>query len=83
MGFTVDYMMRLNNCNVTTVLKGDGEFLDYETNEIHKIHSINIPFTSSGKHIAVFSKDSIGVIENRDYFEGKILSFTCEKVKHW
>ena len=83
MEFTEDYMMKLNNCNVTTVLEGEGEFLDFETNEIYKIHSIKLPFTSSGKHITVFSKEMLDVVENRDYFDGKILSFFCKKVEHW
>ncbi|ALS22206.1 hypothetical protein [Paenibacillus naphthalenovorans] len=85
MGFTEDYMMKLNNCNVITVLIGSGEFLDYDTNEVYTIHNIKLPFTSNGKHISVYSQKAgfEDVLENREYFDGKILNFTCTKVEHW
>ena len=85
MSFTEDYMMKLNNCEHTTVLGGIGEFLEYDTNEIYHIHNIKIPFTSNGKHITVFSKEKgmEDVIVDRSYFDGKILNFKCKKVDHW
>lgn len=83
MSFAQSYMMELNNCNHITVLEGYGEFLEYKTGEIYEIHNIKLPFNSSGKHITVFSKDDVDIVQNREYFDGKILSFTCTKVYHW
>lgn len=83
MGFTEDYMMKLNNCNDITVLIGEGEFLEFDTNETYKIHSIKLPFNSSGKHITVFSKDNPGVVEDREYFDGKILNFQVTEIQYW
>lgn len=81
--FTVDYMMKINDCNEVTILEGDGEFLDHESGDVYKIHSIKLPFNSSGKHITVHSKEDADVVEDRGYFDGKILSFECDKVYHW
>ncbi|WEG18589.1 hypothetical protein PQ478_08905 [Alkalihalophilus pseudofirmus] len=83
MSFAVDYMMKLNNCNSITVLEGDGEFLDHYSDEIYDIHTIKIPFSASGKHITVFSKEDEDIVEDRSYFDGKILSFNCTSVYHW
>lgn len=83
MGFTEEYMMKLNGNQLTTVLYGDGEFLDYDSNEIYNIYSIKLPFTANGKHITVYGKDDEDIIEDREYFNGKILSFKCNKVDHW
>lgn len=85
MGFAEDYMMKLNNCKSITVLEGDGEFLDFETNEIYRIHSIKLPFTSSGKHITVYSNEEgmEDIVMDMSYLDGKILSFILNKVEHW
>jgi hypothetical protein len=83
MGFTEDYMMKINNCSNITVLIGNGEFQEYNTNEIYKIHSIKLPFNSSGKHITVFCKDDPEIVEDREYFDGKILSFKVTEIQYW
>lgn len=85
MGFSQDYMMKLNDYNVITVLEGQGEFLEHDTNEVYKIHSIKLPFTSSGKHITVFSNEEgfEDTVMDMSYFDGKILSFGGNRVEHW
>lgn len=84
MNFNEKYMNKLNQ-SITTVLEGDGEFLDYESGEVYKIHNIKLPFNSSGKHICVFSKEkgNEDVLENREYFDGKILNFKIIKIEYW
>lgn len=84
MGFVEEYMMRLNDSKLlTTVLYGSGKFLEYNTNEIYDIYAIKLPFTTNGKHITVYGKDNEDIVEDREYFDGKILSFNCDKVDHW
>ena len=85
MGFVEEYMMKINCHRETTVLKGEGEFLDFESNETYKINAIMLPFTANGKHITVFSKEEglESFTEWRSFFDGKILSFTCKNVDHW
>jgi hypothetical protein len=75
--------MKQDMSNVITVLLGKGEFLDFETNEIYEIHSINIPFLANGKNIAVVSKDDPEVLEWREYEDGKIISFKGGEIEHW
>lgn len=75
-------MNKLNNSS-TTVLYGDGKFLEYDTNLIYDIYSIKLPFTTNGKHITVFGMEDEDIIEDRECFEGKIISFRCHKVEHW
>ncbi|WCF11665.1 hypothetical protein NDS46_30425 (plasmid) [Paenibacillus thiaminolyticus] len=67
-----------------TVLIGTGQF-QANDGELFEIHSIRFPMMADGKHISVFDKEfeDKSAVMDMSYDEGKVLSFTCEKVEHW
>lgn len=84
MGYTEDYMSKLNNIGMTTTLIGKGVFLEYQSNSEYVLYAIHFPFKANGKHVEVYSKElgQEDVLEYREYFDGKILSFDVIDIKH-